>query len=454
MKTMSKPKKTNRNSQKPKKILILEKALKFISVLILKKYNVKIIGITGSIGKTSAKEAIFTVLSGHFRVRKNEKNYNNEIGLPLTIIGCESGESSVFGWLRVFLHSMGVLLFPIEYPEILVLEMGADRPGDIKYLIDFIQCDMAVITDVSGSHLEYFKTMDRIAKEKWSLTQGLKEDALVAINIDNPIILKLKNQEKRKDLKFLTFGFLDSCDVRAAEVFYNYGNQENEKETIKGLGFKLNYKGTSIPIRLNNILARHNIYAALAGIAAGIKFDLNLVEIAETLENFSLPSGRMNLISGIKNTFIIDDTYNASPSSTEAALEVLKNIKASRKIAVLGDMFELGSDMESGHRRVARKFLKNEGDIFFAVGKRMQFSAEELRRHNFSEQRLFSFENPQEAGKKLKEIIKKGDLILVKGSQGMRMEKVVEEIMDQPQEAPKLLCRQNLRWKNTPWKKV
>ena len=442
-------------NDKPKKIILLEKVLRGMAILVLKKYNPRVVGVTGSVGKTSAKEAIFAVLSGHFRTRKNEKNYNNEIGLPLTIIGCESGGSSFLKWLGVFFKWLGVIIFPIEYPEVLVLEMGADRPGDIKYLTDFIKCEAAVITDISESHLEYFKTIDNVAREKWSLAESLSEKGIAVINIDNPNILKIKNQNKKEETPILSFGFSEEADVRAAEVLYNYAEENNSaRKEIKGISFKLGYKGSSIPVRLNNVLAKHNIYAALAGIAIGIGFKLNLVEIAKALEDFSLPYGRMNLIAGIKNSFIIDDAYNASPISTAAALEVFKDIKSSRKIAVLGDMLELGKNEEIGHRDTAKKFLESGGNIFFAVGKRMEMAADELKKHSFNENNLYIFSNPMDAGKKLQEIMREGDLILIKGSQVMRMEKIVEEIMAEPQNAEELLCRQDAAWKNKEWEEV
>ena len=438
---------------KSRKLLFLEKSLRFWVVLVLKKYNPRIVGVTGSVGKTSAKEAIFEVLSKYARVRKNEKNYNNEIGLPLTIFGCESGGSSVFGWALVFLKAFWLVIFPVEYPEVLVLEMGADRPGDIDYLTNFIQCEAVVVSEISGSHLEYFKNLNSVAKEKWTLVEKMSPEGVAAVNIDNQLIAKYRKQDDKT--KFLTFGFSPEADIQAQEALFNYSNKnDSEREEIKGISFKLSYGGTTIPVRLNNILARHSIYAALAAVAVGLKFKLNLVEIAAALANFSLPSGRMTLIPGLKNSFIIDDTYNSSPVSADAALEVLKEIKASRRIAVLGDMLELGEDSEEGHRAVARKFLAAKGNIFFAVGRRMQFAAEELKKHNFNAKNIFIFSDPTSAGRKLKEILQDGDLILVKGSQGMRMEKVVEEIMASPENASFLLCRQDEVWKKKEWKEV
>jgi len=434
------------NSYKSKKIKYLEKILRLIAVLVLKKYKPKIVGITGSIGKTSTKEAVFAVLRSGFYARKNEKNYNNEIGLPLTVIGVESGRSSFFDWMKVFLKWISILIFPIKYPEILILEMGADRPGDIKYLTDFIKPEIGIITDVSLSHIEFFNNLNEIAKEKGIMAKVLDENGTAVLNADNPHVFKLKDQLKSN---VISYGFSDEATMKATDISYIYSNT-NE---TKGLSFKLNYKGTIIPVRLENVLAKHQIYSALAAVAAGIALGMNLVEAVSALKDFSSPCGRMNLIKGIKNSLIIDDTYNSSPASTFAALEVLKSIKSQRKIAVLGDMLELGKETENGHRNVARKFLEIQGDIFISVGKRMKFAISELEGSGFEREKIFSYLSPYEAAAKIKEIINPGDLILIKGSQGMRMEKIAEEIMLEPQKAEELLCRQNKEWKEKPWKK-
>lgn len=424
----------------------------------LKKYNPRIIGVTGSVGKTSAKEAIFTVLAGHFRARRNEKNYNNEIGIPLTIIGSSSGGSSVFGWLKVFFKWMAIMILPLEYPEILILEMGADRPGDLKYLTDFVKLEVGVLTDISASHMEFFKNLEGIAKEKWTIIKSLNEKGLAIINVDNPTLANLKDQVKSS---LITLGFSKEAEMQATDIAFSYSdtavllpqNIRADKE-IRGISFKLNYRGASIPVRLNNVLARHQIYPALFAAAVGTWFGLNLVEIGAALENFSPPCGRMNLIAGIKKSFIIDDTYNGSPASMQAALETLGTIAAPRKVVVLGDMLELGEETQSRHKKLAQKFLEIKGDLIFLVGKRMQFAAEELQKNNFSQDNVFHFSDPVQAGKKLQEIIREGDLILVKGSQGMRMEKIVEEIMAHPQKAQELLCRQNEEWRKKPFKEV
>jgi UDP-N-acetylmuramoyl-tripeptide--D-alanyl-D-alanine ligase len=435
------------NNAEPKKIKITKSILRTLAFLILKKYNPKIVSITGSVGKTSTKEAVFSVLASRFRVRRSEKNYNNEIGLPLTIIGAESGGNSIMGWLKVFLKWLVAIIFPVEYPEILILEMGADRPGDIEYLTSFVKSNVGIVTDVSFSHIEFFENLERVAKEKMSLFQSLDDKSLAIINTDNPYIEKLKGQVK---CRLVTFGFSDSAEMRATDVFFNY----SEGREIKGLSFKLNYRGTTLPVRLNNVLAKHQIYPALVAVAVGFEFGINLVESTALLVNFSAPRSRLNIVQGIKNTVIIDDTYNASPASVGAALEVLGEIKSSRKIAVLGDMLELGGETEKSHKGIGRKFLEIKGDVFFAIGSRMKFAVAELEQHGFKKENIFSFDNPMDTGKKIQEVMKEGDLVLVKGSQGMRMEKVIEEIMAEPQKAGELLCRQSQEWKVKPFKSV
>jgi UDP-N-acetylmuramyl pentapeptide synthase len=452
-----KPNKDNVCEKNVKKTAKLERILRFMASMMLRKYHPRIIAVTGSVGKTSAKEAISAVISSRYFVRSSEKNHNNEIGVPLTIIGAKSGEKSIFRWLGVFFRWCLLIIFPLKYPEILILEMGADKPGDLKYLTDFVRPDISVITEIAASHLEYFKNVEAIFREKATIAKVLKEKDLVILNSDNAYLARLKDDPRQLGVtaRIFSFGFEKLADAQATDVFFNYRGDKGVSlgKEISGLSFKLNYKGTTMPLRLNNILARHNIYAALAGVSVGIELGLNLVEIAGNLEKFSLPAGRMNFLYGIKKSFIIDDTYNSSLVSAEGALEVLRGFGKNRKIVVLGDMLELGENTESDHRRLAKKFLEIGGNVFFAVGQRMKFATDELRKHKFSGE-VYVFASPLEAGRKLQMILCPGDVALVKGSQAMRMEKVVEEVMAEPDRKKELLCRQDSQWKNTPWREV
>jgi len=430
---------------KSKKLKILETILRWMAQVVLWKYHPQIIGITGSIGKTSAKEAVFTVLSAKFWARKSEKNYNNEIGIPLTIIGAESGNSSLLKWLKVFFKWIFVILLPLDYPDVVILEMGVDHPGDMDYLLSFIKPNVGIVTNISSSHLEFFKTLENTAKEKGKLIEALPEDGLAILNNDDDLVLGMKERVKAP---MSTYGFGEFAGISASNAAPAYKNG-----IPQGVTFKLSFEGSILPMRLPHIIAPHLVYAALAGVAAGIHFKMNLVDIATALKNFHAPSGRMNLLAGIKNTYLIDDTYNASATSTLSALQVLEDLQANRKIAVLGDMLELGEKSMEGHTRVADKVFAMPADKFLVVGDRMKEAVLKQKPVNYPKENVFFFASPLDAGKTLQNLMQPGDLILVKGSQGMRMEKVVEEVMQEPQKAESLLCRQSVEWSNIPFVK-
>lgn len=428
---------------------ILQFILKILAILVLKKYKPIIIGVTGSVGKTSTKEAIYVVLSSKFKVRRNIKNYNNEIGVPLTILGLESGNRNIKEWLKNFALAIKTILVKSQYPEILVLEMGADRPGDIRYLTKFVPVDVGVITAIGEipAHVEFFKTPVQIAREKSYLIQKLptkgrlRKNAFgiiqskAILNADDELVKEMKNRTKAE---VLTFGFKEEAELRASDLVFTNHDQ-------LGLSFKLNFQGNVVPIRLPGILGFHQVYAVLAGAAVGLVFNLNLIEIVEALSKFQSPPGRMRLISGVKNTLIIDDTYNASPSATLEALGTLEKLEAKRKIAVLGDMLELGEYTEKAHRQVGQK-VKEVVDLLFLVGQRVIFIADEAEKQGFDKNKIFQFPTSDEAKRVVQEKIEQGDLILVKGSQSMRMEKIVEEIMAEPEKAKELLVRQEKSW--------
>lgn len=435
---------------KSKKIVFLEKILRLMAKVVIWKYQPKIIGISGSVGKTSAKDAISLVLSTGFDVRSGEKNYNNEIGIPLTIIGAKSGESSILGWSKVLWKWFFVIIFPNKYPEILILEMGIDRPGDMDYLLSFVSVDVGVLTDISGSHLEHFGSVDQIAKEKWKLIESVSKGKVAVVNIDNEKIRELLDKKnKKEEINGITFGFSDKAMVRATDVHFNYHNNE-----VCGISFKLNYSGKIVPVRLENIIAKHHLYAVLAGISVGVYFKINPIEIANALKDYFPPAGRMTLIEGINGSMIIDDTYNASRVSVLAALGILGEIKASRKIAVLGDMLELGETSKKDHENVLQKAILIGAEVM-VTGKRMREAmAEVVKGDEYAKNlqgKIDYFESPMVLADNLKNNIGQGDLVLVKGSQSMRMEKVVEEIVAKTVDTEKILCRQSKEWKSRPF---
>ncbi len=428
--------------------------LRLEAKLILRKHKPKIAAVSGTVGKTSTKDAIALVFGKEFNVRKSEKSYNSELGVPLTIIGAKSAWNNFFQWILILVKGAGVFLpargwraFGAKkhgpassaggYPEWLVLEMGVDRPKDMKRLASWIKPDVAVITALGEipSHVEYFKTSDELAKEKSRLVQNLKEENTAVLNGDDQRVLGMKEKIKAK---VIVYGFSADNDLMAS----------NYLVTPDGISFKVEYKGNIVPVRLHNIFGRHHVYTALAALAAGISQGMNLIEMAETLSLFKPPPGRLNLIEGIKNSFILDDTYNASPMAMEAALEVLNDLPAKRKIVVLGDMLELGAFTIDEHRKLGRMVKKSGAKLLFAIGPRAKFIASEARAAGFKPENIFEFSFSDEAKKDVQEKIKEGDLILIKGSQSMRMEKITEEIMLHPELKEQLLVRQEKEWQN------
>ncbi len=418
---------------KEKLKIFLQKLLRLCAILVLKKYKPSIIGITGSVGKTSAKEATYAILKNHFNVRRNIKNYNNELGVPLTILGIETSTSFVY-WLGNLLKIFALLVFPMPYPKILILEVGVDKPGDMKYITDFVLFDIGIITAIGPAHIEFFGSLEAIAKEKGNLIKSLPKDGFAILNNDDDLVL---GQKEKTKAKVLTFGFQGESDIKA--------NVEKENGTILGLSFKMSYQGSFVPVRLPGTLGKHQIYAALAGAGVGIALGLNLIEIAEGLKEFPSLPGRMKLLAGIKGSLIIDDTYNSSPVASFAALEVLSKLPAPRKIAVLGDMLELGEFSEENHRKVGEKAGKIV-NLLVTVGPASKILADAAIKKGLIKADVFSFDTADEAKLKVQELIRPGDLILVKGSQGMRMEKVVKEIMAEPEKAKELLVRQDPEW--------
>lgn len=416
-----------------KKILCF--ILKLLAQATLWRYKPMIVGVTGSVGKTSTKEIIYAILKDKYNVRRNIKNYNNEIGVPLTILGQETGGHSSWRWLQVFLVGLFEVFYTNDYPEILVLEMGADRLGDIAYLTSFVKCDVGVVTAIGEIpvHVEFFQTADQVAKEKANILKCLAKDGWAVLNFDDE---RVKMMTRRTQGKIFSYGFDEKVSLRAVNF-----EQHLENLNEAGISFKVDYQGNNVPLRLKNIYAKHQVYAVLAGMAVGLIFKMNLVEITEALKNYEPPVGRLRLIQGIKGSWIVDDTYNSSPSSTLGALELLA-LMPGRKIAVIGDMLELGSFTEEAHRRVGAKAAQ-VAEIVLAVGERAIFLADEAKKQGMPKEKIFHFASAEEAGRLLRDLIEEGDLILVKGSQSIRMEKVVKEVMAEPEKAKELLVRQD-----------
>lgn len=423
---------------------LLEQILAGFAKKIVKKYQPKVVGITGSIGKTSAKEAVFAVLDSAFNTRKNIKNYNNEIGVPLTIIGTETGGRSLFGWFRVFSKAIILLITKDNnYPEVLVLEMGADKPGDIGYLVDIAPCTVGVLTRVSSTHLEEFKTVENVAKEKQKMVSHLAKDSFAILNSDDPLVMKMA---KKTQAQVVTYGHGEGAKVRSLDF-----TEQGDGWNIAGIKFKIQYEGSTVPVFLPGVVGKHQINSALIAAAVGMSLGMNLIKISEGLKNYTAPLGRMHLVEGSNETLIIDDTYNSSPAAAEAAVIALEKLQigtVSRKVAIMGDMLELGDFNDKEHTELGQNIAKRNIDVLIAVGENRELLALGAKKAGMNEQNIYTFENSKLAKDKINDIIKQHDLILVKGSQGSRMERIVKVLMKDQEKAKDLLVRQSEKWLN------
>lgn len=418
---------------------IVVKILNILAKNILAKYKPAVIGITGSIGKSGTQKAIYEILKKKYKVRCNYGAYRTDISIPLSIIGFEGGGRSVKKWTKIIMKALKLLVKKTEYPDILVLEMGVDRPNDMKKMLEVVKPDVGILTGIGKfpAHIKYFRNAKHIMREKFLLVKSLSKKDLAVLNYDDEFI---RESSENTRAKIISYGFSNDCVLRAEEIFLGNRKWKAENGTA-GISFKISYQGTTVPFRFPNVLGRGQIYATLAAVAVGLRFGFNLVEMSETISRFQALPGRMKLINGIKKSLIIDDSFNSNPSSALAALEVLRKLDVARKIAVLGDMLELGEYCESTHREVGRQAPKS-ADLLLTYGSsRSKIIFQQAQDSGMEKDKAFHFEDINELIKSLREIIKNGDIVLIKGSRAMRMERIVKEIIAESGTAEELLAK-------------
>ncbi|HEY4513428.1 MAG TPA: UDP-N-acetylmuramoyl-tripeptide--D-alanyl-D-alanine ligase [Candidatus Paceibacterota bacterium] len=425
---------------------IITHILKIESRLVLRKYKPKIIAITGSVGKTSTKDAVYAVLSQISYVRKSEKSFNSEIGLPLTILGVPNGWSNPAVWAENVLRGLWLILWPHKYPKWLVLEVGVGKPSDMEATASWLKTDAVIITAIGETpvHIEFFESRKQIIEEKSELIKTLKKDGVLILNADDEAVLEMKSKSKNVTV---TYGFSEGADVFGSGDSISY----DEYGEPEGVIFRADNDGKSLPVVIEGVFGRSHVYASLATLAlsAGLKF--NMIRAVESLKNYDVPPGRMRLLKGVKETLIIDDTYNSSPIACESALKTLGEIKyqkegQGRKIAILGDMLELGKHTHDAHRNIG-KITEENADFLIIVGPRAKAIKEGAIEAGMRTE-IPEFLNSYEAADFIKSFIEKGDIILVKGSQGMRMERIAEALLLDRKNKSKLLVRQDIEWLN------
>jgi UDP-N-acetylmuramoyl-tripeptide--D-alanyl-D-alanine ligase len=410
---------------------------------VLKRAHPKIIAVTGSVGKTTTKDAIFAALSPHLHVRKSDKSFNSDIGVPLAILGLENGWHDPIIWISNIFRGLALALFPKDYPRWLVLEVGADRPGDIRKIARWLRPDIAVITAVPEIpvHVEFFDSPEAVLREKRKLAEHLKPGGKLVINGDDPHMSDL-----RTDFRGITvtYGMGDHNDFYSSHEDIVYDGIEPA-----GVRFRVNHKGSSVPIAVYGSLGTPRIYSALAALTVGSVVGVDLVAGSHGLASWSPPPGRMRLLKGVRGSIIIDDTYNSSPAAALAALDTLQSIATDgRKIALLGDMLELGKYANDAHKQVGQRAAEC-ADMLMTVGFRARLMAESALDASMRDDQVRSYEQgeSERAGLELEKELRAGDIVLIKGSQSMRMERAVEVLLAEPEKAAEFLVRQESEWK-------
>ncbi len=394
----------------------------------------RIIGITGSVGKTTTKDAVAHLLKDEYKVRYTEGGLNTEIGVPMLILGLTQESGSLFSWFGLLLKGLASALTK-EGIEYYVVEMGVDSMGDMKKLIKIAPPHIAILTEVAMVHAAegQFNSEQSILREKSQIFSKQKDDDVAIINIDNEHIRGIKNALPGT---VVTYGKRD-------EALVTYSHVKQKKDSLQ---FQVEYKGHMSSFQVP-VLGSHLVGCLLPAIIVGVEAGLSMNEMAEKLTTFTLPKGRMNLLEGVRGSAIIDSSYNSSPVALVAALRVLNEFPGERKIACLGQMNELGDISKEEHIKIGQ-LVPAVADWLITVGPHGKYIAETAKEHGMRKDRVHHFKSSSEAGAWLEPKLRRGDVILAKGSQNLvYIEELVKQILKEPKMAPKLLVRQNGFWR-------
>lgn len=350
------------------------------------KFKIPFIAVTGSVGKTTTRDMVYSTISAKYNALKNIGNLNNQFGVPLTLFNLNKEH------------------------ECAVIEMGMSGFNEIEYLVNIVHPQIGIISNIGYSHVEHLGSRDGIFKAKMEITTNFDENSLLIVNGDDDCLKTLKNKDLVYKLK--TFGFEKDNDIYC-ESF------EMDEESINFIAV---IDGKKEQFFIPTV-GKHNIYNAMAAILVGMNLNMTIEEIKEGLKNFQCTKNRLDIIKN-NNLTIIDSVYNASIDSMTAALNILGRYE-NRRVAILGDMFEMGEFAEFGHRQVGKAALGNV-DIVITIGEDSEFIVKELQENNVNDDNLYHFKTKEEAIENINNIIKENDTILVKASRGMHLEKVVE----------------------------
>ncbi len=358
--------------------------------------NLTVVGITGSAGKTTTKDMTAALLNENFKVLKTDGNYNNHIGLPLTLLQLEGDE------------------------DFAILEMGMSSIGEIDLLAKIALPSYGIVTNIGAAHLQNLGSIENVALAKGELINNLPGQGTAILNYDDKLVRQMSADFTGEEL--LYYGFSEKADLQAFAMEYN--------TQASKLYFTVKQAAETRRLFLNRP-GKHNVYNALAAIALGRKVGLDWEMIQAGLKKIKYTSLRLDIQKSAEGVLIINDTYNANPLSMKAALDVLTNMQGARKIAILGSMLELGDNSREAHLEIGKYLADGDCDLLLAVGQLGAIIAEGAYQAGFSQKNIYKLNNNNEAAKLYQEHKKEGDLVLVKGSRANKMEEIVAAIVDQ-----------------------
>ncbi len=377
-------------------------ALQELARAIRRRWGKKLVGVTGSTGKTTTKEMIAAVLASHFRVLKSPGNLNNQFGIPLSLLALEPEH------------------------EVAVMEMGMSAGGEIARLASIAGPQIGVVTNVAPAHLEFFDSVDSIARAKRELIEGLQPPKAAILNFDDD---RVRRFAEGFDGRVLTFGFKQGAQIRCLEVetFWSKSGQGIRTEfRLEGAPYRGRF---TIPMP-----GRHNVENALAAIATAVLFDIPEPEVQNALREFKPPGQRADIISLPDGLVIMNDSYNSNPKAMEMMLKTLRDWPCTgRRIVVAGEMLELGPSSPQLHREVGAICARSGIDWLAGVQGDARYILDGAREAGLSSERMIYFDRAQEAALFCRGLLRRGDVVLVKGSRGVHLEELVKALQPSPE---------------------
>lgn len=397
---------------------------------ILRRYRPTVIAVAGSIGKTATKEAIAAGLDdGDQQVRKTTGSFNAEIGVPVTIISGGRARRGWWQWMHVVFEAKKLLFWPKRpYPKILVLELGADKPGDLTTLLSVAQPSIGVLTAITAEHLEFFGDMNAITNEESQVITTLQTDQTGIVNVDEP---NAAAAVKAWPGTLLRYGWSTGADIRAIQQQHDV----NDRGLPINTKYTVSVGGEEVTLAIPGVLGRHQAYPILAALAVSQAIGKPLSVTVQNLRAYQPPPGRMRLFDGTAGSLIIDDSYNASPAAMQAALTSLFDLHhPGRKFAILGQMSELGPDAVRWHEQVGLAIPSRALEGLITVGPLAERIGKAAHDHGMASKRILNVPNAEAAALAVQAMLRSGDAVLIKGSRyASQLEKAVALLLEHPE---------------------